>query len=127
MEIRQQSRSLTRFSESPLLQYPIIASTGLSNTYSIKTVSVPRISKYEQSSKSRKIISTDYSNLIRIKCKTRQNQDRIIKCGFLNIRSLSSKAVLVNDLITEHNIDLFGLAETWLRKDDFVFSYKIIN
>lgn len=117
MEIRQQSRSLTRFSEFPLPQSPSLANSSVNNTYTIKTVSVPRTSKY---AKPRKTTSIDYSNLIRIKCKTRQNHDRKIKCGFLNIRSLPSKAVLVNDLITEHSVDLFGLTETWLREDEYV-------
>lgn len=38
-----------------------------------------------------------------------------LKFVFINNRSLSSKALLINYLIIEHNLDMVGLCETWLR------------
>ena len=40
-----------------------------------------------------------------------------LKLGLLNVRSLTSKAVIVNELITDHNLDVIGLTETWLKPD----------
>ena len=42
-----------------------------------------------------------------------------LKIGLLNVRSLTSKAVIVNVLITDHNHDVIGLTETWLQPDEF--------
>uniref|UniRef100_A0A9J7XQL8 Endonuclease/exonuclease/phosphatase domain-containing protein n=1 Tax=Cyprinus carpio carpio TaxID=630221 RepID=A0A9J7XQL8_CYPCA len=44
----------------------------------------------------------------------------MIKLGLLNIRSLSTKALFVNNMITDHNLDVLGLTETWLKPDDYI-------
>ena len=40
-----------------------------------------------------------------------------LKIGLLDVRCLTSKAVIVNELITDHNLDVIGLTETWLKPD----------
>lgn len=52
--------------------------------------------------------------LEKIKPTTAIMQNNRIKCNLLNNRSLSSKVVLVNEIISDYNIDLFHLTETWL-------------
>lgn len=43
------------------------------------------------------------------------NNGSTLQFGFINIRSLTTKALLVNQLIQEHKFQLLGLCETWLR------------
>ena len=44
----------------------------------------------------------------------------MIKLGLLNIRSLTSKAVNVNVMITDYNLDVLCLTETWLKPNDYI-------
>ena len=45
---------------------------------------------------------------------------KTLKFGFIIIRSLSTKALLIIDLITEHKLDMIGLCETWLKPNTFL-------
>ncbi len=44
-------------------------------------------------------------------------EKQMIKLVLLNIRSLSTKALFVNDMITDHKLDVLCLTETWLKPD----------
>ncbi len=44
-------------------------------------------------------------------------EKQMIKLDLLNIRSLSTKALCVNDMITDHKLDVLSLTETWLKPD----------
>ena len=65
------------------------------------------------------------SNLTRIKTSSipaiieRECDISHFKISLLNVRSLTSKAVTIDELITDHNLDVIGLTETWLKPDEF--------
>ncbi len=67
-------------------------------------------SKYSFNAGSRK-------NLIVIKrenCKIHE-QKIFLKLGLLNVRSLTPKAVVVNEMTTDNSFDVLCLTETWLK------------
>ncbi len=48
------------------------------------------------------------------------SQKQMIKLGLLNSRSLSTKVLFVNDVITDHKLDVLCLTETWLKPDEYI-------
>ncbi len=86
-------------------------------------MSVPRIvrSKYKLNAGSK-------TNLIVIKPeKFKINEQKLflklISGPLLNIRSLTPKAVIVNEMITDNSFDVLCLTETWLKTNDY-FDFK---
>ena len=92
----------------------------VSSAITIETVSVPRprLGKTKHG-------GVRLSNLTRIKTTSipviteRDHDTSHLKIGLLNVRSHTSKAIIVNELITDHNLDVIGLTETWLKPDEF--------
>ncbi len=52
------------------------------------------------------------------KCKINE-QKLFLKLGLLNIRSLTPKAFIVNEIITDNSFDVLCLTETWLKTNDY--------
>ena len=50
--------------------------------------------------------------------KTTEDVPTALRLALLNIRSLSGKTFLINDFITEHNLDFMFLTETWLDQNN---------
>ncbi len=48
------------------------------------------------------------------------NKNYFLKLGLLNIRSLTPKAVIVNEMITDNSFDVLCLTETWLKPNDYI-------
>ena len=63
------------------------------------------------------------ANLKKIRpCYSTNNMDNQsdLKIGLINIRSLAPKATLVNELITDHQVEILCLTETWLKTDEYI-------
>ena len=43
-----------------------------------------------------------------------------LKIGLINIRSRAPKATLVNELTTDHQVEIRCLTETWLKTDGYI-------
>ncbi len=63
------------------------------------------------------------NNLIDVQQMTNvcNTEKQMINLGLLNIRSLSSTALFVNDMITDHKLDVLCLTETWLNQINTLF------
>ncbi len=80
-------------------------------------MSVPRTRKYRK--RPNQIKSNNLIDVQQIK-NVYNTEKQLIKLGLLNIRSLSTKALFVNYLINDNNLDLLCLTKTWLKPDEYI-------
>ena len=68
------------------------------------------------------------SNLISIKTTTMNNQPRrcAMKLRCVNTRSVRNKTVAVNDLFSDHELDVLALTDTWQERSSYVCLSAII-
>ncbi len=80
-------------------------------------MSVPRIvrAKYKRSR----------NNLIVIK--PEKKKKNFLKLGLLNFSSLTQKAVIVNEMITDNSFDVLCLTETWLKSNYYIGQIYYMN
>ncbi|XP_072772758.1 uncharacterized protein [Nerophis lumbriciformis] len=89
------------------------------NNLKIPVVSIPRYGRNYL-----KCTTYNKRNIINISTtdnlnKNLSKQPNTYNLGFLNIRSLSPKTLLVNEVIRDNNLNVIGLSETWLKPDNF--------
>ncbi|CAB3997546.1 Hypothetical predicted protein [Paramuricea clavata] len=67
--------------------------------------------------------SVNFNNFIYVNC-TREQKTYFMPINFclLNTRSINRKELFINDYVSENDIDILAVTETWLREDDNEFS-----
>ncbi|KAL0148144.1 hypothetical protein M9458_056546 [Cirrhinus mrigala] len=119
--VRKQTDWLIRPSASRLTSPKSVNSQHIETLtpryHAIETVSVPRARQYKR--RPNQFKSNNLINIQQIK-NLHNTEKQMIKLGLLNIRSLSTKALFVNDMIIEHNLDVLCLTETWLKSEDYI-------
>ena len=67
--------------------------------------------------------TVNFRNLIHVNC-TKEQKNRFMPTNFclLNTRSINRKELSINDYVSENDIDILAITETWLRENDNEFS-----
>ena len=65
--------------------------------------------------------SVNFNNLIYVNC-TREQKTYFMPINFclLNTRSINRKELFINDYVSENDIDILAMTETWLRIMNFL-------